>query len=103
MMASRWARSGSVCCVDNILVYGVKPKDQMDEIETKFELKKGSVQEPDTCLADCQKFAGECCLQTALQRQSMKWKGGFCHFVVARAGNLSFLLRFSKRCLRLEI
>ena len=40
----------AVCCVDDVLVCGVKPRDQMDEIETKFELKKGSVQEPDTHL-----------------------------------------------------
>ena len=40
----------AVCCVDDVLVCGVKPRDQMDEIEMKFELKKGSMQEPDTDL-----------------------------------------------------
>ena len=33
----------AACCVDDILVCGVKPKDQMNEIKSKFESKKGSV------------------------------------------------------------
>ena len=40
----------AVCHVDDVLACGVRPKDQMDEIERKFKLKKGSVQEPDTHL-----------------------------------------------------
>ena len=40
----------AVCYVDDILVSGMCPQDQLKEIATRFELKKGSVEKPSTYL-----------------------------------------------------